>query len=183
MIAICVATKSKMWAQPSLNANTDDVENKSSPKKTNNNKHVTMVEIPYNDLPTPLNMLPLTSDFISWRDRAVLNDKLYPPLNRSPLQKHDNYRLIGYLVGDESANDSWQLYGRQVYNNRGQFYVIPTDRNSDIKIALDEDIMYGTRLRDVDNLPSSIQLDHPMFTSKTYNVIENKRADFNSFYY
>lgn len=133
--------------------------------------------------PRPLNMFPLSTQAMHNRDRNVVNDPLYPPLNRSSLKPHDNYRLIGYLVGEESVSDSWQLYGRKVNNTRSQFYARPTDRNIDMKIQIEDNMMPPRdRIRDLDNLPDTVILDHPLFTSGTYKVTENPRTDFDSFY-
>ena len=135
-------------------------------------------------LPRPLNTFPLSNDFIQKRDAAVINDPLYPPLNRSSVDPHDNYRLLGYLVGEESTSDSWQLYGRKVNNTRSQFYARPTDKNIDMKIQIEDNMMPPRdRIRDLDNLPNTVVLDHPLFTSGTYRVTENPRTEFNSLYF
>lgn len=135
-------------------------------------------------LPRPLNTIPLSNEFIRKRDAAVVSDPLYPPLNRSSVEPHDNYRLLGYLVGEESTADSWQLYGRKVNNTRSQFYARPTDKNIDMKIQIEDNMMPPSdRIRDLDNLPDSIILDHPLFTSGTYKVTENPRTEFNSHYF
>lgn len=135
-------------------------------------------------LPRPLNMIPLSNEFIRKRDAMVVNDPLYPPLNRSSVEPLDNYRLLGYLVGEESVSDSWQLYGRKVNNTRSQFYARPTDRNIDMKIQIEDNMMPPRdRIRDLDNLPDSVVLDHPLFTSGTYKVTENPRTEYNSQYF
>lgn len=136
------------------------------------------------ELPRPLNTIAISNDFIRRRDNAVINDPLYPPLNRSSVDPHDNYRLVGYLVGEESTSDSWQLYGRKVNNTRSQFYARPTDKNIDLKIQLEDNMMPSRdRIRDLDNLPESVTLDHPLFTSGSYKITENPRTDFNSLYF
>lgn len=135
-------------------------------------------------LPRPLNMIPLSYDAVRMRDRAVVDDPLYPPLNRNSLSPHDSYRMVGYLVGEESKDDVWQLFGRQVNNTRSQFYVRPTDRNIDMKIPLqDEDFRNPRfRLRDIDNLPEVTSIDNPIFTSSSYRIFSNPNSDFNSLY-
>ena len=136
-------------------------------------------------LPRPINMIPLSYDAIQTRDRAVISDPLYPPLNRSSISPHDTYRMVGYLVGEESKSDIWQLYGRQVNNTRSEFYVRPTDRNVDMKILLQDNDFTSPkyRLRDMDNLPDITSIDNPMFTSSIYRVVSNPNTDFSSLYF
>ena len=136
-------------------------------------------------LPRPLNMIPLSYDAIQTRDRAVISDPLYPPLNRSSISPHDTYRMVGYLVGEESKTDVWQLYGRQVNNTRSEFYVRPTDRNVDMKIPLQDNDFTSPkyRLRNMDNLPDITSIDNPMFTSSIYRVVSNPNTDFSSLYF
>jgi hypothetical protein len=138
-------------------------------------------------LPIPLNMFAKSREDIMLRDRAVLDDPLYPPLNRTSITPHDTYRMVGYLVGEESQEDTWQLFGRKMNNNRSEFYVRPTDRTQDLKIPIQEEDMKGMRshqkLRDLDNLPEEVNLSNPLFRSSNYKVVENPNTNFNSFYY
>lgn len=136
-------------------------------------------------LPRPLNMIPISVQHMYNRDRAVIDDPLYPPLNRNSLQPHDTYRMIGYLVGEESQEDSWQLYGRQINNNKSEFYVRPTNRNIEMKIPIqDSDFRRPSdRLRDIDNLPERTSIDNPLFNSPSYKVVTNPNTNYNSYYF
>lgn len=136
-------------------------------------------------LPRPLNMIPISSQQMYNRDRAVIDDPLYPPLNRNSLQPHDNYRMVGYLVSEESQEDSWQLYGRQMNNNKSEFYVRPTNRNIEMKVPIqDSDFRRPSdRLRDIDNLPERTSIDNPLFNSSSYKVVTNPNTNYNSYYF
>lgn len=135
------------------------------------------------------------------RDRRVLEDPLYPPLNRSihpvadahqgmvqaramhvPTRPDvDTFRLLGYYVNADNKADVWKLFGRQLYarGTQGAFYVMPTDRNQDVKIPIDanSDIV-EPRLRDLYNLPTEVRFKHPMFQADaTYQFVELKTGD------
>jgi len=135
--------------------------------------------------PLPLNMLPEDRAFIQARDQAVLANPLYPPLNRQALHEHDTYRLLGYVVNEESREDSWHLYGRKKNNNQGDFYLRPTDRNTDLKIPLTNDIINTrySRLRDIYTLPENLVIDHPLFQGHQYSVVEFPQHNFDSIYF
>lgn len=133
-------------------------------------------------LPLPMNMIPWSRNTIEKRDRAVLNDALYPPLNRNSLNYEDTYRLVGYLVNEESKSDSWKLFARSKNRNQAQFYASSIDNNIDMKIALTDDILRGKKLRDLYNLPEHVFIDHPLFSPTHYTVVENPYTDFSSVY-
>jgi hypothetical protein len=83
----------------------------------------------------------------------VLNDPLYPAYNRTdrgtfegimsetvkrnfnmPTQYYnDSYRLVGYLSNDDDEIGNWKIFGRQKDRNRGEFYMIPVNRNYEVK--------------------------------------------------
>lgn len=130
------------------------------------------------------NMIPWSSDIVQLRDRAVLDDPLYPPLNRQSMEPHDNYRFIGYLVNEEAKDDTWKLFARSKNRNQAQFYASLANNNIDKKIVITDDMTRkGNRLRDLYNLPESVVIDHPLFSSQSYTVVENPKTDFNSFYF
>lgn len=155
---------------------------------------------------------PSTSDTttsVASRDYRVLNDPLYPPLNRSDTRTHDTlthsvrnrnmyvptgggdigdtYRLVGYLVNNDSEKDSggnsWKLFARQKDKNTSDFYMMPSNNNFDIKIPIRDEIVVGTRLRDVYTIPSEIQFTSPMLNATTYHFIENPKTDLSTYSY
>jgi len=137
------------------------------------------------NLPPPLNMFSLSPEALHIRDRAVVVDPLYPPLNRNSVSPHDNYRMVGYLVSEEAQDDSWQLFGRKINNTRSEFYVRPTNKNIDMKVPIQDNDFLSPRyrLRDIDSLPDTTRIDNPLFTSQNYKVIVNPNTNFDSFYF
>lgn len=142
-------------------------------------------------------------DIVYERDVRVLRDDLYPPYNRSsteitrdyathpalrPLPTRDTsdtYRIVGYLVDQEDKNDVWKLYAREKHRGgRSEFYVSPANRNYDMKIFIDNDMVSGSeKLTDVYNLPNELRLKHPMMGNSTYQVVELPKSDFSSSYF
>ncbi len=142
------------------------------------------------------------------RDRRVLNDQLYPPLNRTDSltfdsvaretrnrninipsnQSYDTFRLVGYVksksVGQEQEMDaggnSWKMMAREKNRNESEFYLIPTNNNYDLKIPITPDIVVGQRLRDVYTIPNEIQFKSPMLNDTPYQFIELPKTDFTS---
>ena len=135
------------------------------------------------------------------RDYKVLNDPLYPPLNRSDNRTHtdmvqkinrrdmyirtndlnDTYRLVAYLTNNSDDKDtggnSWKLFARQKDRHISDFYMKPTDNNNDIKIPLTDEIVVGSRLRDIYNIPNEITFNSPMLNNTPYYVMEVPKAD------
>jgi hypothetical protein len=136
------------------------------------------------------------------RDRAVIADELMPPRNRTDTMNHarfqqgvknrdygqptrsdgyDSYRLVGYLqpqnIEPGTRPDTWKLFARQKDRNRSDFYVSSADRNIDVKIPLSDSMMTEERLTDAMSLPNEVTIQHPMLTSKDYQVIELPKTD------
>ena len=135
------------------------------------------------------------------RDRKVLNDPLYPPLNRSDNKTHtelvnnitnrnmyirtndinDTYRLVGYVTNNsqekDTGNNNWKLFARQKDRNISEFYMKPTDNNNDMKVPITDEIIVGDRLRDIYNIPSQLTFKSPLFNKDPYNVVEVPKAD------
>lgn len=151
--------------------------------------------------------LPNNHDLVTMRDRAVLNDPLYPPLNRTerPIFEEivnnmniniptrgseDTFRQIGFIVNTNKSemdmgNNNWKLYGRQTYRGSsiGEFYVIPVnDFKADMKVYLKDNMMVGEKIRDIYALPSQVKFKSPFFTQDEYEIIELPKTDFNSRY-
>lgn len=141
-----------------------------------------------------------SSDTIA-RDRRVLNDQLYPPLNRSDNRTHtnltnninrrnmyvntndirDTYRLIGYVTNNaeekDTGNNNWKLFARQKDRHFSDFYLKPTDNNNDIKVTITDNIVVGGRLRDIYDIPKSITFNSPMLNKEPYDIVEVPKAD------
>ena len=141
------------------------------------------------------------SDDTVVRDRKVLEDQLYPPLNRSDNRTHtelvnnitnrnmyirtndinDTYRLVGYVTNNsdekDTGNNNWKLFARQKDRNISEFYMKPTDNNNDVKVPITDDIVVGERLRDIYNIPNQLTFKSPMFNKDPYNVVEVPKAD------
>ena len=138
------------------------------------------------------------------RDYRVLNDPLYPPLNRTDTQTHqmleknidarnmyvptndtmDNFRLVGYVVNKDQDKDAggnnWKLFARQKDRNTADFYMVPANNNYDVKIKLTDEMVKGDRLRDVYSLPNHITFSSPMLNSSPYEYVEIPKADLSS---
>lgn len=147
------------------------------------------------------------SDVSAKRDYRVLQDPLFPPLNRTDTVTHDmlerkvntrnmyvpvnevgdNYRLVGYLVnksggagGSDAGGNNWKLMARQKDRNTSDFYMIPANNNYDIKIHITDDMVVGDRLRDVYTIPKTLKFNSPMLGSESYEFVEIPKADLSS---
>lgn len=141
------------------------------------------------------------------RDRRVLNDPLYPALNRSEFDTHqgivekirakalynttqeftDRYRLVGYVTSqDQDKKDAggnvWKLMARQKDRNRADFYMIPANNNYDMKVMINDDIVVGEKLRDIYTIPKQLSFKTPLLNESTYEVTELPMNDFTNSY-
>jgi hypothetical protein len=138
---------------------------------------------------------------VSTRDYRVLQDPLYPPLNRTDAVTHqslenqierrnmyvptndalDTYRVVGYLVNKDATQDAggnnWKLFARQKDRYMADFYMIPANNNYDIKIQITNDMLKGDKLRDVYTIPTSLTIDSPMLNKTPYQFVEIPKAD------
>jgi len=139
------------------------------------------------------------------RDRAVIQDQLYPPLGRTerPIFDQmvsrfgsglhsfptrgspDTFRMVAYLVNNTDKRDTWKLFGRQKYpgSSQGEYYAIPVDdRKSDMKITIKDEMMPNEKIRDIYGLPNEVTIKSPLFSSERYKIIELDKADLTSPY-
>lgn len=139
-----------------------------------------------------------STDFVTERDQRVLYDELYPPLNRQDADSvrsiamkpiptrgiNDTFRLIGYLVDETDKNEVWKLFARQQYSGgRAEFYASPANRNFDMKVSLDNNVITSReKFRDLYTIPEYVTVSHPMFTRNQYKVIQLPQSDFTSQY-
>lgn len=137
------------------------------------------------------------------RDIRVLEDPLYPPLNRTDEPNFnaittevkrgdiyvptngaatDSYRLVGYLSNHDSVKDAggnnWKLFGRMKDRYTGEYYISPVNNNIDLKIPLTNDIVVGDRLRDLYTLPREMRFKSPMLNTSVYEYTEIPKTDF-----
>ena len=131
------------------------------------------------------------------RDLRVLNDPLYPALNRADRNSYegvvvntinrqlniptntynDSYRLIAYMVNEEDPTSTkWKLFGRQKDRNKGEFFMVPVDRTIDLKVQITDDIVTSEKLRSIDSLPNEITFKSPLLSTSTYVITELPKA-------
>jgi hypothetical protein len=173
-------------------------------KYYNKSSDICMSIAEYNKLKTPivLNTPSLSPPNISQpnisRDVKVINDPLYPPLNRENSQNfnalqslnvplndiQDTYHILGYLTSDSELKDkggnNWKLFGRMKNKNQGDFYIIPANNNYDIKIPITNDIIVGQRLTDLYSIPTEFRFRSPMLNDDVYKFTELPKTDFSS---
>lgn len=135
--------------------------------------------------------------FTRERDLRVLQDPLYPALNRPdrgsfelvmentarreinvPTRTYnDSYRLVGYLTNSDADIPKWKMFGRQKDRNRGDFYMVPVDRTQDMKVQITDSIIVGDKVRDLDTIPTQISFNSPLLSSTPYMFTELPKAD------
>jgi hypothetical protein len=140
------------------------------------------------------------------RDRRVLNDPLYPAYNRSEYDIHnsvvdaierkelynstrdnnDRFRLVAYVSSSvdtmDAGGNKWKLIARNKDRNQAEFYLVPVDKNYDMKIMLNNDIVVGERLRDVYTIPNKLTFKSPLLHETQYDVVELPMTDLTSTY-
>lgn len=177
-----------------------DVVKKENVSNTNNDK-ICLSLSEYNNLITTNKTTLEKRDIVEIRDRKVVSDQLYPPLNRTDNNTHeelvkninnrgmyirtndinDKYRLVAYVTNSseerDAGNNNWKLFARQKDRNISDFYMKPTDNNNDMKVPITDDIVIGDRLRDIYNIPKQLTFNSPLFNKNPYNVVEIPKAD------
>lgn len=136
------------------------------------------------------------------RDRQVLTDPLYPPLNRTDRRTFesvvhetnkrninlpvkdigDTYRLVGYVINKDVQKDAggnnWKLMARQKDRNEAEFYMVPTNRDFDVKVPLTPEVFVGQRFKDVYTIPKDVQFNSPMLNKSAYEFVELPKTSF-----
>lgn len=141
------------------------------------------------------------------RDLRVLNDPLYPPLNRTDSQtfqrivnesralnvnvptnlSDDTFHLVGYLstnttISQDVGGNNWKLMAREVNRNESEFYIIPTNTNYSIKIPLTPDIFVGEKIRDIYSIPTEVRFNSPLLNRTPYVFVEIPKTKFQKYY-
>jgi len=179
--------------------NTQEEDNKKSDDGIMSNKICMSID-EFNKLRDSAVKVKNDTDTIS-RDRKVLEDDLYPPLNRGDTRSHtnlanninkrrmyvntqetgDTFRLVAYLTSTsdekDSGNNNWKLFARQKDRHFSEFYMIPTDNTNDLKISINNDNVVGHRLRDVYDIPRQLTFNSPLLNKEPYDVVEVPKAD------
>lgn len=150
----------------------------------------------------------IDNDNIDNRDKRVLSDPLFPPLNRTDRNTfnnvvretknrninipsrdiNDSYHLVGYITNKDingntdSGNNNWKLMAREKDKNESEFYLIPTNNNYDIKIPITQEIVIGQRIKDIYSIPKNINFNSPLLNKTPYEFVELPKTDFSSFY-
>jgi hypothetical protein len=155
--------------------------------------------------PAPQQAPPAPPQTTQQRDYRVLADPLYPPLNRTdadthtslqynianrtmniPTQDHnDTFRLVGYLTNKDATQqdvggNTWKLFARQKDRHSSDFYMVPANKNYDVKIHVKDDMIQGERLRDLYTIPNSITFKSSMLNDTPYEFIEIPKSDLTS---
>lgn len=140
------------------------------------------------------------------RDMRVLNDPLYPAYNRSEYDIHnsvvdaierkqlysnsrennDRFRLVAYVSSSldtmDAGGNKWKLVARRKDRNLAEFFLVPVDKNYDMKIMLNNDIVVGEKLRDIYSIPNQLTFKSPLLHNTPYDVVELPMTDFTSIY-
>ena len=135
------------------------------------------------------------------RDIKVLSDPLYPPLNRTDRTTfdhvvretdarninvpttniNDTYRLVGYLINNgekDAGGNKWKVMARQKNRHESDFYLIPTNKDYDVKVPLTHEIVLGQRLKDVYTIPKELRFNSPLLNTSTYEFVELPKSSF-----
>jgi hypothetical protein len=153
----------------------------------------------------PAPQAPQAPQTTQQRDYRVLADPLYPPLNRTdadthtslqynianrtmniPTQDHnDTFRLVGYLTNKDATQqdvggNTWKLFARQKDRHSSDFYMVPANKNYDVKIHVKDDMIQGERLRDLYTIPNTITFKSSMLNDTPYEFIEIPKSDLTS---
>ncbi len=140
------------------------------------------------------------------RDIKVINDPLYPPLNRTDRTTfdhvvkateardinvpttniNDTYRLVGYLINNDTNQDAggnrWKVMARQKNRHESDFYLIPTNKDYDVKVPLTTDVVLGKKLNDVYTIPKDLRFNSPLLNNSTYEFVELPKSSFGDSY-
>jgi hypothetical protein len=140
------------------------------------------------------------------RDMRVLTDPLYPAYNRSDYEIHnsvvdaidkkqlynqtqennDRFRLVAYVSSSidtmDAGGNKWKLLARQKNRNQAEFFLVPIDKNYDLKVMLNNENVIGEKLRDVYTIPNQLTFKSPLLHDTPYDVVELPMTDFTSIY-
>lgn len=148
-----------------------------------------------------------TIDSVLDRDRRVINDPLYPIINRSDRPTFDylikNPTIKGIMTryddnldtprpiaiarlninGFNSTSELYYLFGKRRSRNssKGEYYLWAPNNNNQIKIPLVDD-RNNPLIKDFDNLPTTLTIKDGIFANATLEIQELKNADLNSPY-
>jgi hypothetical protein len=103
-----------------------------------------------------------------------------------PTQDHnDTFRLVGYITNKDATQqdvggNTWKLFARQKDRHSSDFYMVPANKNYDVKIHVKDDMIQGERLRDLYTIPNTITFKSSMLNDTPYEFIEIPKSDLTS---
>jgi hypothetical protein len=107
-------------------------------------------------------------------------------LHSNTRENNDRFRLVAYVSSSfetmDAGGNKWKLIARQLNRNQADFFLVPVDKNYDMKIMLNNDIVVGEKLRDVYSLPNQLTFKSPLLHNTPYDVVELPMTDFSSVY-
>jgi hypothetical protein len=152
-------------------------------------------------------ILKPSRDPVSDRDHRVINDPLYPLINRTdrptfdylirnpiirgiPTRYNDNLDTLRpiaiarlHVDGLNPKSELYYLLGRRTSRNssKGEYYLWSANDNNRIKIPLTDD-RNNPIIKDFDNLPEQIEITNGVFAGSVLDIQELKNADLTSPY-
>lgn len=158
------------------------------------------LENKYNDIKNNKTFLkPPSIDPVTERDRRVINDPLYPMINRTDrptfdyLIRHPTFHGIPTRYRNQDTyrpiavakinNDFYNLMGRRSNPNssKGDYYLSSLDKHKNIKIPLVDD-RNNPLIKDFDNIPETLDINYGILNGSTLEIQELKNADLTSGY-
>ncbi len=158
-------------------------------------------QISESSIPTPTPIPTISSipviDTVDVRDRRVLDDPLYPTYGRTerpifdmlmrnrqsglfnvPTRGSSDTPRAMALAKNDSTGEIYYLMGKQSYNgsNKGEFYLVSTDKNNNLKIDL-TDKSGKQIIRNYWDIPEKLTINDGIFEGNTFTVQEIKKPD------
>jgi hypothetical protein len=83
----------------------------------------------------------------------------------------------------DAGGNRWKLMAKARDRNNADFFMVPVDRNYDMKVMLDNNIVVGEKLRDIYTIPKQLVFNSPLLHTTPYEVVELPMTDFTQPYY
>jgi hypothetical protein len=134
-------------------------------------------------------------DPVALRDNRVLNDPLYPVINRTDRPTYDQlalylsnrtiatrgnsdtFRQVGITVANDDKRTKYLLMGRSIHGRPdGEFYLVEVNSNNMMKIPL-VDKSNRQLIKDIYNIPETLDINYGVLAGTTLTIQEIKTAD------